>query len=148
MRAALAVDQVERERCEGRASVAANDAAAVRPFADEEIDPLAALIARLDREMDRRDLRVGEPFALLVSRRASIPLALCGTKSMQRCDQSHAGRCRRVCRVQSREWRAEMDAANSGPDGSERYKLSYRVRWTSEWYFDDLATPTRPASLR
>lgn len=112
-----------------------------RPFTDEEIDPLATLIARLDQEMDRRDLRLDEPFTVVVSRRSSIPLALCGTKSVQPCDQSHAGRCRRACRPRFREWSAELDVANSGPDGSERYELSYRVRWTSDWYFDDLAVP-------
>jgi hypothetical protein len=145
MRAALAVDFPALESS-GEALSASGRGP--RPFMDEEIDPLATLIGRLDQEIDRRDLRLDEPFALVVSCRSSIPLALCGTKSVQRCDQSHAGRCRRACRPRFREWRAELDAANSGPDGGGRYELSYRVRWTSDWYFDDLATLTRAANLR
>jgi hypothetical protein len=145
MSTTLAVDWIERE---GPSAASPEEAivGAPRPFTAEEIDPLASLIARLDREIERRDYRLDEPFTLVVSRRSSVPLALCGTKSIQLCDQSHAGRCRRECAPRSREWRAELDAANSGPDGRDRYELVYRVRWTSDWYRDDFAAFPQSAS--
>lgn len=141
MLAALAVDWIEHEPPTGASSVDRGEVAS-RSFTGEEIDPIATLIARLDREIERRDYRIDEPFTLVVSRRSSIPLSLCGTQTIQPCDESHAGRCRRICGPRSREWRAELDAANSAPDGHERYELAYRVRWTSDWYRDDLATLT------
>lgn len=147
MSATLAVDWVDRELAPATSSKEA-DGSAPRPFTAEEVDPLATLIARLDREIERRDYRLDEPFALFVSRRSSVPLALCGTKSVQLCDQSHAGRCRRDCVPRSREWRADLDAAASGPDGRDRYELVYRVRWTSDWYRDDFAASKQLASLR
>lgn len=147
MIAELAVDWTECTRLPSDPSASA-DLIASPGFVAEEIDPVARLTALLDQEIDRRDLQLDEPFTFVVSSQSSVPLALCGTKSIQLCDQSHAGRCRRACDARSREWRAELDAASSGPDGGERYELVYRVRWTSDWYRDDLALPTPPASLR
>lgn len=155
MIAALAVDCIERET-PNRASSDGPGQIAPRRFTAEEVDPIATLIARLDREIERRDFALDEPFTLVVSRRSSIPLSLCGTTTFQPCDESHAGRCRRVCDSRSREWRAELDVANSGPDGAagdgpddhERYELAYRVRWTSDWYRDDLATLMPTSSHR
>ena len=141
MIAALAVDWIERQPPPG--ALAPDHGVIVsRSFTAEEIDPIVTLIARLDREIERRDFQLDELFTLVVSRRSSIPLSLCGTKTVQPCDESHAGRCRRACESRSREWRAELDAADSGPDGRERYELAYRLRWTSDWYCDDPATLT------
>lgn len=148
MSAALAVDWIEIERPPATSQEAAADESAPHAFTAEEVDPLAALIARLDQEIERRDCRLDEPFTFFISRRSSVPLAFCGTKSVQLCDRTHAGRCRRECAPRSREWRAELDAANSGPDGRGRYELVYRVRWTSDWYRDDFADLTHSASLR
>ena len=148
MSATLAVDWIERERPPDAVSQKGADESAPRAFTAEEVDPLATLIARLDQEIERRDCRLDEPFTFFVSRRSSVPLAFCGTKSLQFCDRTHAGRCRRECAPRSREWRAELDAANSGPDGRGRYELAYRVRWTSDWYRDDFADLTQSASPR
>lgn len=132
MIATVAVDDAET----GQERPSPYEATRERSFEPTEIDPLASLIARLNEEIERRDESLDEPFVLTLSRPSSVPLALCGTRTRASCDEGHAGRCRTICVSRSREWRAELDAAASGPDGRSSYDLVYALRWTSDWYRD------------